>query len=197
MKAILKTSLVMFAILTAITGIAYPCLCTIIGQCLFPWQSNGSLVRLNGDGPATGSDLIGQEFSRPEYFFSRPSATPESPYNPELSSGSNLSPAGQAFQEALAGRVENLRQSEGNPAIPADLITASGSGLDPHISPEAARYQCTRVAAARGIKIEILEKIIEESTEDRFMGVLGEPRINVLRLNLKLDRITQRNDRRE
>ncbi|MGD9681753.1 MAG: potassium-transporting ATPase subunit KdpC [Candidatus Obscuribacterales bacterium] len=197
MKAILKTSLVMFAILTVITGIAYPCLCTVIGQCLFPWQSNGSLVRLQKGGPAAGSDLIGQEFNRPEYFFSRPSCTPESPYNPGLSSGSNLSPAGPAYKKALAERVEALRKSDRDLPVPADLVTASGSGLDPHISPEAARFQCSRVATARGIKVEVLERLIKEGTEDRFMGVLGEPRVNVLRLNLKLDRMTSRNDRRD
>ena len=188
MTQILRPALVLFTALTVLTGIGYPALVTAIGQALFPAQSNGSLVR---DGEhVLGSTRVGQAFSDPRFFWSRPSATGPVPYNAAASTGSNLGPSNPALHEAVATRIEALRTA-GGPAgpVPADLVTTSGSGLDPHVSPAAANYQLARVAHARGLPEEAVRRLIEAHTEGRSFGLLGEPRVNVLLLNLDLERI--------
>lgn len=178
----------LFLLWTLVTGLAYPLLVTGLGQLLFPVQANGSLI-LDPAGQPAGSALIGQRFDDPKYFWGRPSATAPHPYNAAASSGSNLGPTNPALIDAIRARIQayvgnsqNLR----NP-IPVDLVTASGSGLDPHISPAGAAYQVPRVARARGIHPERLRELIESHTEGRQWGILGEPRVNVLTLNLALD----------
>ena len=174
-------------VLTVITGVVYPLLVTGIAQVAFPKQANGSLIEK--DGKVLGSSLIGQPFSDPKYFWSRPSATSPMPYNGGSSSGSNQGPTNPALKEAVEGRVKALRDAGGDPSkpVPVDLVTASGSGLDPHISPAAADYQVGRIAKQRGISEEKIKTLIEKNTEGRTFGFLGEPRVNVLRLNLALD----------
>jgi K+-transporting ATPase ATPase C chain len=174
-------------VLTAITGVAYPLLVTGIAQFAFPEKANGSLIEK--DGKVLGSSLIGQPFADPKYFWSRPSATSPMPYNGGSSSGSNQGPTNPALKEAVEGRVKALRETGGDPSkpVPVDLVTASGSGLDPHISPAAAEYQATRVAKQRGIAEEKVRSLIESHTEGRTFGFLGERRVNVLVLNLALD----------
>ena len=176
----LRPAALAFVVLTLITGIAYPLIVTAFAQ-LFSDKATGSVILLNGK--AVGSELIGQPFSDPKYFWSRPSATSPQPYNGAASSGSNLGPTNKALHEAVA---ERLKQFEQRP-VPADLVTASASGLDPHISPEAARFQVSRVAKARGLTEERIQELLDRHTEARTFGVLGEPRVNVLRLNLALD----------
>ena len=177
----------MLLFMTVITGVVYPLLVTGIAQLAFPGQANGSLIEK--DGKVLGSSLIGQPFSDPKYFWSRPSATSPMPYNGGSSSGSNQGPTNPALKEAVEGRVKALREAGGDPAkpVPVDLVTASGSGLDPHISPAAAEYQVARVAKARGMPEAKLQDLIAQSSEDRQFGFLGEARVNVLRLNLALD----------
>jgi K+-transporting ATPase ATPase C chain len=184
----IRTALLVLLALTGVTGVAYPLAVTGIAQLVFPGQANGSLVV--EEGAARGSALIGQPFDDPRYFFGRPSATGGFPNNAAASSGSNLGPASDALLEAVRGRVEALRAADpGNAApIPVDLVTASSSGLDPHLSPAAVRYQAPRVARLRGIEPARVEALIEEHSEGRWLGVLGEPRVNVLALNLALDR---------
>jgi K+-transporting ATPase ATPase C chain len=188
MLAQLRPALSSLLAFTAITGVAYPLLVTGIAQLFFPHQANGSLIE--ADGRTVGSELIGQPFSDPKYFWGRPSATSPFPYNAAASSGSNQGPLNPALQEAVAGRIKALQEAD--PAntlpIPVDLVTASGSGLDPHISPAAAAYQVARVAKARAMTPEQVRALVEHHTSGRQLGVLGEPRINVLMLNLALDR---------
>src|SRR6266850_3148800 len=176
----LRPAALAFVVLTLITGIAYPLIVTAFAQ-LFPNKATGSVIEVNGK--AVGSELIGQPFSDPKYFWSRPSATSPQPYNGAASSGSNLGPTNKALREAVA---ERLKQFEQRP-VPVDLVTASASGLDPHISPEAAQFQVSRVARARGLPEEAVNQLVSLHTEGRTFGVLGEPRVNVLKLNLALD----------
>jgi len=177
----------MLVVMTVITGVGYPLLVTGIGQALFADQANGSLI-VEG-GKARGSALIGQPYSDPKHFWSRASATSPMPYNAGSSSGSNQGPTNPALKEAVEGRVKALREAGGDAAkpIPVDLVTASGSGLDPHISPAAAEYQVARVAKARGMGEDSLRALVAKHTEGRQFGFLGEPRVNVVTLNLALD----------
>lgn len=188
MKAQLRPAIVIFVVLTLVTGVAYPLLVTAVGQGFFPHAANGSLIR-DGDGKVAGSELIGQPFDGPAYFWGRPSATSPSPYNAASSSGSNLGPTSPDQLKALADRVEAVRKAhpEIKGPVPADLVTASASGLDPHISPAAAEYQVARVASARGVATDEVLKLVAARTEGRTLGVLGEPRVNVLMLNRDLD----------
>lgn len=183
----LRTATLALIAFTVLTGVVYPLVITGIAQVVFPSQANGSLIVR--DGKVVGSDLIGQPFDDPTYFWSRPSATGPFPYNAGSSSGSNLAVTNPAQLEAIQSRVAKLRES-GVPAdqpIPIDLVTASGSGLDPHISVAAARIQVSRVARARGLDERWVGKLVDAAVESRQFGVLGEPRVNVLRLNLALD----------
>jgi K+-transporting ATPase ATPase C chain len=183
----LKPALMMLVWLSLITGIAYPLLVTGIAQALFPGQANGSLIVR--DGKAVGSALIGQPFDDPTYFWGRLSATAPHPYNAGASSGSNLGPLNPNLHAAAKARIDSLRESDPGASVPVpvDLVTASASGLDPHISPVAALYQVRRVAKARGLDEAQVRLLVEGHVEDRQLGVLGEPRVNVLRLNLALD----------
>ena len=183
----LRLSLVVFALLTLVTGVVYPAVTTLIGTLAFHDRVNGSVLEVGGR--AVGSQLIGQPFSGAKYFWSRPSATSPQPYNGASSSGSNQGPTNPALTDAVAARVKALRDADpGNTApVPADLVTASGSGLDPHISPAAAEYQVARVARARKLDPQKLRALVASATEGRQFGFLGEPRVNVLRLNLALD----------
>jgi K+-transporting ATPase ATPase C chain len=172
----------MLAFMTLVTGVAYPLGVTGISQMLFKQQADGSLIVRNEK--VVGSSLIGQPFSDPKYFWGRPSATSPMPYNGASSSGSNQGPTNPALKEAVEGRIKD---HGGKTPVPADLVSASGSGLDPHISPAAAEYQIARVAKARGIQESVLKELVQKHTEARQLGILGEPRVNVLRLNLALD----------
>ncbi len=187
MNAILRPALVLFVLLSIVTGIAYPFAVTGIAQGIFPHQANGSLVER--DGKVVGSLLIGQSFSDPKYFRGRPSATSPMPNNGLASGGSNLGPLNPALVDAVNGRVAALRAADpGNAApVPVDLVTASASGLDPEISRAAAAYQASRVARIRGLAPERVAALIDANASDRRFGFLGEPRVNVLALNLALD----------
>ena len=187
MKTILRPALVLFLALTLLTGVAYPLVVTGAAQLLFPVQAAGSLV-LRGGKPV-GSALIGQSFADAGHFWGRPSATTPMPYNASNSGGSNLGPLNPALQEAVKTRIAALRALDaGNGApVPVDLVTASASGLDPHISPAAARYQIARVARARGLPVDKVQALVEQHTETPLLGLLGEPKVNVLGLNLALE----------
>jgi len=186
----LKPAFLMLLVLTALTGVAYPLAVTGLSQVLFPSQANGSLI-LDGQGKPQGSKLIGQAFADPGHFWGRPSATAPYPNNAAASSGSNLGPTNPALLDAVNSRIQALKDADpGNAkAIPVDLLTASGSGLDPHISPAAADYQTSRVAKARKMDAGKLRALVRQHTEARQWGLLGEPRVNVLALNLALDAI--------
>ncbi len=187
MFAQLRVACTMLLVFTILTGLLYPLAITGVSQMLLHHQANGSLIVR--DGKTYGSELIGQPFDEPRYFWGRPSATSPHPYNAAASSGSNLAIGNPDQLKAIADRVARLRQSDPDKKepIPADLVTASGSGLDPHISPAAARYQIGRVARARGTDPAFLSDLIDRNTSGPQMGVLGESRVNVLKLNLMLD----------
>jgi len=197
----LRPALLSLLVLTLITGVLYPLLVTGLAQVIFPRQANGSVI-MDANGQAVGSNLIGQPFDQPQYFWSRPSATGTHPYNAfnadnlTASSGSNLGPLNDALigpEGAIQSRITALREADsGNTApIPVDLVTASGSGLDPHISPAAAEYQVARVARERGLSEDHVRQRVAEHTQGRTFGMLGEPRVNVLQLNLALDAASQ------
>ena len=187
-----KPALLMLLVWTALTGIAYPLAVTGLSQLLFSKQANGSLIR-DSQGKAIGSELTGQPFSDPKHFWGRPSATSPYPYNAGASSGSNLGPTNPALADAVKARIQALIETDpGNPLpIPVDLVTASGSGLDPHISPAAAEYQINRVAKARQLDVGKVRALVSQHTEQRQWWVLGEPRVNVLGLNLALDEVVR------
>jgi K+-transporting ATPase ATPase C chain len=189
MNSLVRPAVVLFLILTATTGIAYPLVVTGIAQLVFPSQAAGSLILK--DGKAVGSHLIGQSFSDPKYFWGRPSATTPQPYNGLASGGSNLGPLNPALTDGIKPRIQALRAADpGNTdPVPVDLVTASGSGLDPEISVAAANYQAARVARVRGLEVQAVQALIAAHTENRFLGLFGEPRVNVLELNLALDGI--------
>ena len=191
MFAQLVPALRMLVIMSALTGIVYPLLVTGVAKVAFPRAPNGSLIV--ADGKTVGSDLIGQPFDDPKYFWSRPSATSPQPYNAMASSGSNQGPRNPALADAVKDRIKALRDADpGNTAaVPVDLVTASGSGLDPHISVAAAEYQLPRVAKARGLAEEQVRALLNANTEGRTLGVLGEPRVNVLKLNIALDQASK------
>ena len=181
------TALRMTILLTVLTGVIYPAVVTALCQVLFPAQANGSLISRNGR--IVGSALIGQSFTKPEYFHSRPSAAGADGYDATSSGGSNLGPTSRKLMDRLKGSVESVRAA--NPAflgdLTGDMVTTSASGLDPHISPESAAMQAARIAAARGISANDIKSLIDRLVEDRDLGFLGEPRVNVLALNLALD----------
>jgi potassium-transporting ATPase KdpC subunit len=186
-QTILRPALVFFAVLTLIVGFAYPLVVTGAARALFPVQAAGSLVLK--DGKPVGSAVIGQNFSDPKHFWGRPSATSPQPYNGVGSSGSNLGPLNPALTDAVKGRIEALRAADpGNAApVPVDLVTASGSGLDPDISVAAAKYQVARVAKARGLPVDKVAALVDQHVDKPWLPIVGEPVVNVLRLNLALD----------
>jgi K+-transporting ATPase ATPase C chain len=187
MTALLRPAIVLFLILTGITGIVYPFVVTGIAQAIFPSQAGGSLIVR--DGKPVGSSLIGQSFSDPKHFWGRPSATSPQPYNGLASGGSNLGPLNPALTDGIKSRIEALQAADpANKApIPVDLVTASASGLDPDISLAAAYYQAARVARARGLAPDAVRSMIAAHARGKLLGILGEPRVNVLDLNLALD----------
>jgi K+-transporting ATPase ATPase C chain len=186
MKALIRPAISLFVVLTAVTGVLYPLAVTGLAKAAFPGQAGGSLIVQNGK--AVGSSLIGQSFSDPKYFWGRPSATSPMAYNGQGSAGSNLGPLNPALADAVKGRVDALRAADpGNPAaVPVDLVTTSASGLDPEISVAAAQYQAPRIARLRGLSPATLDDIIARHTQGRLFGLLGEPRVNVLDMNLDL-----------
>ncbi len=186
-KTTLRPAITLFVLLSVITGIVYPLGVTVLSQALFPWTADGSL--LIKEGRAVGSTLIGQYFTDPKYFWGRPSATVPQPYNGTASGGSNLGPLNPDLVDAVKERIAALKAADPNSLspIPADLVTASGSGLDPHISPMAARYQLARVANARHLPQEQVAALIRDYTEPPQWGIFGEARVNVLSLNIALD----------
>jgi K+-transporting ATPase ATPase C chain len=189
MNATLRPMLVVFAVLSLVTGIAYPLAITGLAQATMPFQAGGSIIE--HDGKAVGSLLIGQSFNDPRHFWSRPSATSPGPNNATSSSGSNQGPSNPALVDAVKGRIEALRAADpGNTEpVPVDLVTASASGLDPEISVAAARYQAARIARVRNLPAERVGALISEHIQGQVLGFLGEPRVNVLALNMALDAI--------
>jgi potassium-transporting ATPase KdpC subunit len=192
MKTLIRPAVSLFVVLTVITGVAYPLVVSGIAKVAFADQAAGSLILK--DGKPIGSSLIGQNFSDPKYFWGRPSATSPMPYNAGGSSGSNQGPLNPALVDAVKGRVEALKAADPGNAlpVPVDLVTASASGLDPHISVAAAQYQAARVAGVRGLAPAAVQVLIQRHTEGRLFGVLGEARVNVLALNLELDAAVRR-----
>ncbi|MCL4560131.1 MAG: potassium-transporting ATPase subunit KdpC [Chloroflexi bacterium] len=189
--AYLRPTLILFALLVVLTGLVYPLAITGIAQALFPFQANGSLIRSSTGGSAVGSALIGQSFDNPKYFWGRVSDTSPYPYNGASSAGSNLGPTNPALIQQVKQRIADLKKYDpGNTQpIPVDLVTASGSGLDPDISPAAAYYQAGRVARERGLSVATVDALIQQHIQGRFLGILGEPSVNVLELNLALDKL--------
>jgi K+-transporting ATPase ATPase C chain len=196
----IRPAIVLLLVLTAITGLAYPLAMTAIAGAIFPAQAQGSLIEK--DGKVVGSALIGQEFKDDKYFHGRPSATvaPDpndstktvpAPYNAANSGGSNLGPTSKALADRLKEDVDKLRGENPNAAVPVDLVTTSASGLDPDISPEAAEFQVPRVAKARNVPVDQVKQLVASNIEGRLLGLIGEPRVNVLALNLALDRATK------
>lgn len=187
MKSQIRPLIVIFAVLTVVTGLVYPGVMTAFGQAVFHREANGSLVQVNGK--VAGSALIGQQFDAPQYFWGRLSATSPMPYNAQGSSGSNLGPTNPALADEAKGRIAALKAAgtDVSQPVPADLVTSSGSGLDPEITPAAAAYQVARVARARHMNANDVQALVDRYTKGRQFGVLGEPRVNVLELNLALD----------
>ena len=183
----LRPALTLFVALSIITGLAYPLAVTGLAQLAFPAAANGSLIVRNGQ--AVGSALIGQPFSDPANFWGRPSATADGPYNGKASGGSNLGPTSKKLRDRVAAELVRLRREnpEAAPLVPVELVTTSGSGLDPHLSPAGALWQVPRVARARGLAPERVRAVVERQIEERLFGLLGEPRVNVLQLNLALN----------
>jgi len=186
----LKPAIMLLIAFTLICGGIYPAIVTGIAQAVFPEQANGSFIT-DKSGRVVGSSLIGQPFSDPKYFWPRPSATPDFAYNPAGSGGSNSGPSNPVYLKTVADRVKGLRDAGLAGPIPAELVQASASGLDPHITPEAAQLQIPRVAKARGMNVSELTRLVTGIIEDRQLGFLGEPRVNVLALNLALDKLAQ------
>jgi potassium-transporting ATPase KdpC subunit len=191
-EGLFRPALVLFVVLSLLTGLVYPAIVTGIAQVLFPNAAQGSMIKR--DGESVGSELIGQSFSDARHFWSRPSATSPMPYNAANSSGSNLGPSNPALEAAVKSRIAALRLADpGNTnPIPVDLVTASASGLDPHISRAAADYQLARVAKARGLPTDAVRKVLDKHTEAAWLGFIGETRVNVLALNLALDTLAPR-----
>jgi K+-transporting ATPase ATPase C chain len=187
MSRLIRNALTMLVVMTVITGLIYPMVATGVAQVLFPHQANGSLIER--DGKPIGSELIGQNFDDPKYFWGRPSATTPQPYNGTASNGSNLGPTNTALRDAVQQRIDALRKADpdNTAPVPADLVTASGSGLDPEITPAAAQYQVARVARIRHLSEQQVQTLVAQFTQGRQLGLLGEPRVNVLQLNLALD----------
>ena len=184
----IKTGILLFLFLSITTGVIYPGVVTIISRLAFPHQAGGSLIH-RADGTAVGSSLVGQPFSDPKYFWPRPSATSGFPYNPQASGGANLGPTNKDFLKQVADRVKSWQDTGISGPIPPDLVLASGSGLDPHLSLEGAALQIPRVARARGFDEMRVHRLVQEQAEGRQLGFLGAPRVNVVKLNLSLDNL--------
>ena len=187
MRTLIRPAVTLLLLMTVLLGVVYPVVITGIAKVAFPTQAGGSLIMK--DGKAIGSTLIGQNFTAPKYFWGRPSATGNAPYNGTASAGSNLGPLNPALTDAIKGRIDALRAADpgNNAPVPVDLVTASGSGLDPEISVAAAQYQLARVARVRGLTTDKVQKLIDAHVRGRLLGFLGEPRVNVLELNMALD----------
>jgi K+-transporting ATPase ATPase C chain len=189
MKNLIRPVLVLFATLTVLSGVVYPLVVTAVGHMVFPRQASGSLIEQNGK--VVGSAIIGQQFDAPYYFWGRLSATTPNPYNAQSSGGSNIGPTNPALADEVKGRIEALKAAgtDMSQPVPVDLVTSSGSGLDPEITPAAAAYQAARVAKVRGLTLDQVNELVARSTSGRQFGIFGEARVNVLQLNLALDEL--------